>query len=503
MVPRHLCPLAAATGSLLLVAGCRDVVQEPGLQPEVVLTAPVSYYVSPAGANGGDGSSANPWSLTTALAGGNGAIRPGDTLWLREGVYSGALRTSLAGAPGLPIVFRQYPGERATLDGSLRVDGPDVVFWGFEIMRSNPNDALPGLEIHGARTRFVNLVVHDAAGQGIALWDEADDAVVYGCVVYNNGTHQNLDHGIYLHSPHAGAARTVEDNIFFTNLSHGIHAYARFGNDPQSNIRLIGNVSFNNGTIEDSAYQAKPNLLVGGVVPYSGVQVIDNLLFLSDAVARVSIENMRVGDDTTVQNGDAVVRGNYVLGGATVFRLERWSLASVDSNMFGGTDVIVRLLKQSLTGFQWTSNTHFRDPASYGWRYAGHWYPWPNWQRVTGLGASDVVTGTNPAAPRVFVRPNRYEQGRAHVVVYNWGGAAAAPVDLSSVLQPGDGFEVRNVQRVFGPPVLQGTYSGGSVSFPMDGVDPPVPAPGSNRIAPRFGRTAPAFDAFVVLRASR
>ena len=499
MAPHRLHALVTATGSLLLVAACRDLSEGLGLK----FTVAVSYYVSPAGATSGDGTSTNPWNLTTALAGGNGAIQPGDTVWLRGGVYSGAFRTSLAGAPGQPIVVRQQPGERAIVDGNLRVDGPDVVFWGFEITRSTPNDALNGLEIHGARTQFVNLVIHDAAGQGVTLWDEADDAEVYGCVVYNNGTHQNLDHGIYVHSPNAGATKTVENNIFFTNLSHGIHAYAGPGNHPQSNIRIIDNVSFNNGTIADSAYEANPNLLIGGVVPYAGIQVIGNLLYFDSAATGVSLENMRVGYDTGVQNADAVVRANYVQGGATVLRLGSWSQATVEGNTFAGTDVIVRLAQQPLSGYQWTSNTHLRAAGSWGWRYAEHWYLWDDWREVTGLGGSDSVTGTNPGAPRIFVRPNRYERGRAHVVVYNWGRAPAVPVDLSSVLQPGDSFEVRNVQQVFGPPVLQGTYGGGSVNFPMDGVDPPVPAPGSNRIAPRFGRTAPEFDAFVVLRVSR
>ena len=97
--------------------------------------------------------------------------------------------------------------------------------------------------------------------------------------------------------------------------------------------------------------------------------------------------------------------------------------------------------------------------------------------------------------PQVFVRPNQYEPGRAHVVIYNWNGQSSVSVNLANVLKPGAHYEVRNVQDLFGTPVLSGTYLGGSVSIPMAGVTPPVPIGGSPR-API--RTGPAFDVFLV-----
>ena len=52
-----------------------------------------------------------------------------------------------------------------------------------------------------------------------------------------------------------------------------------------------------------------------------------------------------------------------------------------------------------------------------------------------------------------------------------------------------------NVQDLFATkPVLSDIYHGGKVSFPMDGVTPPLPV-GGNRAPPR---TAPEFDVFVV-----
>src|SRR5688572_20077343 len=76
------------------------------------------WYVSPAGAPGNSGAIGSPWDLQTALNH-PAAVKPGDTIWLRGGSYKGAYRSNLAGAAGAPIIVRQYPGERAILDGNI------------------------------------------------------------------------------------------------------------------------------------------------------------------------------------------------------------------------------------------------------------------------------------------------------------------------------------------------------------------------------------------------
>ena len=69
---------------------------------------------------------------------------------------------------------------------------------------------------------------------------------------------------------------------------------------------------------------------------------------------------------------------------------------------------------------------------------------------------------------KAFVRPNAYEAGRVNVVVYNWDRLPSVLVDLSnSGLQNGQSYQIKDVQNILGPAVTSGTYSGGSVSFPM------------------------------------
>jgi hypothetical protein len=100
------------------------------------------------------------------------------------------------------------------------------------------------------------------------------------------------------------------------------------------------------------------------------------------------------------------------------------------------------------------------------------------------------------------VRPNKYEPGRATIVVYNWGHRPTVSVDVSSTLRVGARFELRNVQDLFGPPVLSGAYSGGTVDIPMTGVELPRPA-GRGQAPALPSRTGPAFDVFILTSGAR
>jgi hypothetical protein len=69
---------------------------------------------------------------------------------------------------------------------------------------------------------------------------------------------------------------------------------------------------------------------------------------------------------------------------------------------------------------------------------------------------------------RVFVRPNRYEPGRAHICVFNWDGADKVPVDLSPILKASDAYEIRDAQNILGPAVVEGTYAGQRIEVPLN-----------------------------------
>jgi len=465
----------------------------------------VGYYVEapPYGTSGGNGTDSAPWDLVTALAGGHGAtIHAGDTVWLRVGTYTGSFQTSLSGQPGTAIVFRGYPGERATIDGSLAAAGSDLTFWGFEIMQSNPLTIVDRvLEANTVNGRFVNLVLHDAGFSGVSMAAGAGSGVeLYGCIIYNNGFRDNIDHGIYAHNSTSGT-KYITGNVFFNNYARGIQIYEG-GDSLIRNFDVEGNISFNNGTIAGTQ-SSEINLLISAPAVISGMVAKGNYLFFSPGTDGIQL---RLGNydtsDSIYFNKSIDVEGNYAAGGVSGLEMQyQWAQATILNNTFvGGTGSnVVHTGGPTPNVYQWSGNVYYRDPAATAWQHDTARYDFDGWRTVTGLGGTDNAVNGRPEANWVFIRPNKYEAGRGFVVIYNFAGQNPVAVDLSPIVPSGHHFEVRNVQDVFGATIVSSTYHGGTVSIPMNGVAPPKPI---GRSAPTSApRTGPIFDVFLVTSA--
>lgn len=294
----------------------------------------VGWYVAPNGSSSGNGSMSSPWDLASVLSG-RKTIAPGDTVWVRGGTYRGRFVNYLNGTSSKQIVIRRYPGERATIDGDITVMGSYVTFWGLEVMSSNPLavEAL-GLNIKSPGSKFINLVVHDANMSGMGVWVEAPNAEVYGCLVYNNGTHPNLDHGIY--TQNQTGTKLIRDNVIFNNWTYGLHVYT---STPGylNNFTIDGNIAFNNGST--GAWGTAPDMLVtGSSVLATGIRVTNNMTY------------RRNDGDRTARLGpgqDLTLTGNYFVGPVD---LTSWSSLTQSGNTMlssaspptSGTKVVVR-----------------------------------------------------------------------------------------------------------------------------------------------------------------
>lgn len=495
-------PMLGGTAAIALACNAADRIGPPPPPPSP--GTHVGYYVvqPPYGTSAGNGTNDAPWDLATALAGGHGnQIQPGDTVWLRGGTYVGSFQTSLNATSGVPIVFRQYPGERATIDGSLAAGGSNLVFWDFEIMQSRPTAIVDRvLEANTVNGKFVNLVLHDAGFSGVSMAaDKGAGVELYGSIIYNNGFRDNIDHGIYAHNATPGT-KYITDNVFFNNFARGIQVYegsAALIHD----VQVVGNVCFNNGTIATGSSQV--NLLISAPATISGMVATDNFLYYSPGTDGVQL---RLGNydtsDSAVYNKGIDLESTFAVGGAVGLEMQyQWESAIVRNNTFvgGSATEVVRTGGPTPGIYDWSGNTYYRDPGAAAWAQAGTGYTFEAWKTATGLGGADAAIASGPSATQVFVRPNAYEAGRAFIVIYNFAHQNPVGVDLSGVLTAGDHFTIQNVQDVYGAPVVSGTYGGGAVSIPMDGVSPPRPI---GRTAPAPApRTGPDFDVFLVTRA--
>ncbi len=76
-----------------------------------------TYFVDAAkGDDKNDGSRAKPWKT---IQHGVDRLKPGDTLYLRGGVYNEKVRLTKSGTAEAPIVIASHPGELAIVDGGL------------------------------------------------------------------------------------------------------------------------------------------------------------------------------------------------------------------------------------------------------------------------------------------------------------------------------------------------------------------------------------------------
>lgn len=80
-------------------------------------TGPLRFVDVARGDDSHEGTEEAPWK---SLAHAQRRLQPGDTLYLRGGIYYEKVGLTKSGAPEKPITIASYPGELAIIDGSLR-----------------------------------------------------------------------------------------------------------------------------------------------------------------------------------------------------------------------------------------------------------------------------------------------------------------------------------------------------------------------------------------------
>ena len=480
VTPLLLVPLAVGVYALRTPKSSQEV--DPA--DAITATGVRVWYAASDAASTGDGRKTTPLDLTTAL-GPKSPVRPGDTLWIRGGTYRGIFASYLNGTAEAPITLAPYPGEHVIIDGAperepaLAVMGAWTVVTGLEIMNSDPirrssgTGSSPadqrrgmGVEVRGAHAKIVNMVVHDMAG-GLGMWSDAIGSEAHGNIVYYNGWQapdRNHGHGIY--SQNQTEVRKIEDNIIFSQIGYGVHIY---GSEEAylDNINLEGNVIFNNGVINDKDYER--NILFGGGRPAQNAVIRKNFTYYSP--------NMEPGSSSSRGKRWGGENNIGYIGGCTNMLME--------DNYFvhwGGGEALI------LTKCTGTIRNNFIFGLTSGDIRVPETFP------------DNTYVMAPPPGVKVFVRPNHYQPGRAHIVIYNWEHRDEVAVDLSNAgLQQGQPFEIRDVQNFFASPVVTGTFDGSKVTVPMTGLTTARPVGATMKAPPH---TAPEFGAFVVLPAS-
>ncbi|HEX6809389.1 MAG TPA: Ig-like domain-containing protein [Gemmatimonadaceae bacterium] len=470
-------------------AGTSTIVVDAPPPPPPPPANHAGWYVAPNGSSGANGSASAPWDLTTALSGASGRIQPGDTVWLRAGTYGSGegnsdYHATLNGTASAPIIVRQYPGERATINGDIAVDGSYTWYWGFELKNTNTTTQdIQGINSHCPGCRFINLVVHDHSGDGMGLWAEGPNQVAYGNLIYNNGFHGSTStsygHGIY--TQNQTGTKLLQDNVLFNQFGYGIHVYGS-GNAFLNNFTVDGNVSFNSGVGDGMNYT------LGGGSPLINLVVNGNMAYYNpDRMGN----SFRIGYNFGTTNTNGTMTNNYIVG--TTFVSQWTSGFTFTGNTVINSSGLVVLVDQDVpTNSTWDNNT-YSGSASTPFSALNIGYSFSQWRSNFGWDAHSTMSSATPPN-HIVVEPNAYEPGRANIVVFNWTGAGSVTVDLSGALNIGDHFVVMNAQDFYGTPVMSGVY-GGPIALPISTVSPPAAIGGHAMPA-----TSTQFQTYVVLK---
>ena len=393
--------------------------------------------------------------------------------------------------------------------------------------------------IEGTRIKLINSAVHDGA-IGFSRFTASIDSEVYGSMSFHAGYAGGLRgmyHGCYTQNVDAidlPSTKTFSETMFFNNFGIGAQIYGSCG--PVDSYTLDGVVSFSTTVPAKEFYKT---LEPGRINPGKLTESQDSILLGSSHSSHRSIIRnsyvynamdqdgvptfdfgsipLRVSGHADIAIEDSVFAGDS--GGIAI--------KNVSQLKFTGNTVVGRYHYPSKVGsvtlqdshydvhlplHEFASNAYYRTDGVPG---IGIQAGWPDefhvtladWQSIYGKDLdSNGYTG-RPIANQVFVRPNAYEAGRGHVIIYNWIGLDDVPVDLSPLgLTHGQAFKIHNVLSFktdpnapdwYGNVAASGTFDSGDPWVDVDMTDTEVTSPiGSSVPLPS---TLPEFGAFLVM----
>ena len=358
----------------------------------------------------------------------------------------------------------------------------------------NPTDIniIPGIASYSPNLSFINLIVHDETRHGIYISQASSNNLIYGCVIYNNGwrSPDNAEgHGIYVQGWNGG--RQVSENIILNNSGVGMHIYDNASNALLAGVLISGNVAFNGGAIQN--VRVYRTWIVGVDAPGAnadGMVFENNMGYFPPAPGQD--DQAQIGRQGI--NGSVAVLDNYLPDG---LELNNWTIAAISGNLFGAqsSNSVLTVNQQARLAAAWNGNTYTAPTAGNGGLLINSLtLGFSAWQSGTGYDLNSTYQAANLSGTKIFIRPNWYDAGRANIIVYNWDNLASVAVDASSVLTPGEPYEVRNAANFFAPPVLSGVFDGTPLVLPMTGLS--VAVPNAPMITP--SPTGPTFNVFVL-----
>jgi hypothetical protein len=279
-----------AAGSASAASAPTASVPDPAPAPAPEPAPSGSLYVSPSGSDANPGTASKPFrTLQKALD----SVKAGQTVLVRAGTYPEWATAGKGGSSTAPVTLQAYPGEQPVITGRLKVTASYVRVSGFVFEGGTSANATEVL-IYVSSGDYVEIVgneIRKAAKSAVYL-SGSDGSRIVDNWIHDNGTHWNLDHGIYWGSGNGGL---IADNVIERSFAYNIQLYPKV-----DNVLVSGNQISGGGrggiVIDNASYDT-----------VDGNQVVANTIFNN------AEHGVRTGSDSPPGVGN-VVRDNRIYG---------------------------------------------------------------------------------------------------------------------------------------------------------------------------------------------
>lgn len=418
-----------------------------GIALGFVMNAQQAYHVFPKndsnspGTATGNGSITNPWDLQTAFHNPDNMIKPGDTLWLHEGVYDGRFVSNLSGTKDAYITVSAYKNNRVTLNGNvtsdrntvLEVKGGYVVYKNFEItwlgdFSRDQNDksfqVCSGIRhLSGVNCKFYDLDIHDNPGLGIGSWRHGAGTIIENCRIYNNGflakNGKGRGEGIYVQNK-SDATRLLKNNVIFNNYYKGIEVWSagkKANSEYVKNIRLEGNIVFNSGSPAGRHYD---NVIIAsddrnGINVAKNISVVNNIFYHNTLQPNGNLigdaPSLTIGFNRKAPVEDVIVKGNIITGGYNGLRLlYAKSLKFKNNQVYTGIVQLNPEMVQTYKGWRFESNTYYSKRTKLFKVRTVADKSLDGWREAYGLGSGSVLHPLSSFKPDPVVKIFQHTQ---------------------------------------------------------------------------------------------
>jgi len=514
------------------------------------------WFASTTGSPAGTGLIGSPWDLQTAFNK-TATIQPGDTLLLRDGIYTHApqgtvvgsnegwiFQITLQGTAALPITVMSFPGERARIDGGatpfyhavarptlfigqqapsttvgayIHLKDVEVYSSSTQARTSTSDSSFPddisrstGIFAQGVGIKIINCVVHDCT-TGIESFSSVSYGhEYYGNVLFNNGwtgtrngNPSNHGHNFYLQGPAgpAGLVKTVKRNFSTSPYDLGMQAYGS-GSAVVAHMRVSENVWLGGAGQHGGTLIGARNGVVADRV--TDAQFINNFGYNADVAFYYQPD--------AIAYADLIATGNYFY--KTFLQVSSWqSLIYTNNYMLnsatGGFHVVSLVTNQAILPWTFDRNIYVINPgvapniATNDWVLEGlAFMTKPQWTAKTGYDVNSTVSHTLPTTNYVTVQNNFYDVNRAQAVVYNWSLGTNVVINVVPLgWATGDAVTIRGLQNYYGDTVNQIVSATQTLNLDMRAAFHSRAIPYGDTV-PLCPLSFPDFGAFILQRTS-